>query len=47
MDNQQIRATLDRYREATMAHDLKIAHEFYHDDIVVEFPQSGERIRGK
>lgn len=25
----------------------KIAHEFYHDDIVVEFLQSGERIRGK
>jgi hypothetical protein len=22
-------------------------HEFYHDEVVVEFPQSGERIRGK
>ena len=22
-------------------------HEFYHDDLIVEFPQSGERIRGK
>lgn len=47
LDNQEIRATLDRYWEATMAHDLKKAHEFYHDDIVVDFPQSGERIRGK
>ena len=29
-----------------MAHDLERAHDFYHDDLVVEFPQSGERIRG-
>lgn len=47
MDNQENRDTLDRYWETTMAHDLKKAHEFYRDDIVVEFPQSGERIRGK
>ena len=47
MDNQDIRATMDRYWEATMAHDLERVHEFYHDDVVVEFPQSGERIRGK
>src|SRR5512145_1541999 len=30
-----------------MAHDLERVHEFYHDDVVVEFPQSGERISGK
>jgi hypothetical protein len=30
-----------------MDHDLERVHEFYHDDVVVEFPQSGERIRGK
>ena len=30
-----------------MALDLDRVHEFYHDDVVVEFPQSGERIRGK
>ena len=30
-----------------MAHDLERVHEFYHDDVIVEFPQSGERIRGK
>jgi hypothetical protein len=47
LKNQGLRATLDRYWEATMAHDLKKVNEFYHDDIVVEFPQSGERIRGK
>ena len=30
-----------------MANDLEKVHEFYHDDVVVEFPQSGELIRGK
>ena len=29
-----------------MAHNLERVHEFYHDDVVVEFPQSGERIGG-
>ena len=30
-----------------MAHELERVHEFYHDDVVAEFPQSGERIRGR
>jgi len=30
-----------------MALDLERVHEYYHDDVVVEFPQSGERIRDK
>jgi ketosteroid isomerase-like protein len=42
-----MRATLDRYWEATMTHDLERVHGFYHDDAVVEFPQPGERILGK
>ena len=47
MNNPEIRAILDRYWEATMDHDLEKVHEFYHDDVVVEFPQSSERIQGK
>ena len=47
MNNQEIRATLDRHWEAAVALDLDGAHEIYHDDVVVEFPQSGERILGK
>ena len=47
LNNQEILATLDRYWEATLAHDLERVHGFYHDDVVVEFPQSGERILGK
>jgi hypothetical protein len=30
-----------------VAQDLERIHESYHDDVVVEFPQSGERILGK
>ena len=44
MDNQEIRATLDRHWKATVALDIDKAHEIYHDDVIVEFPQSGERI---
>ena len=47
MDNQEIRAALDKYWEATVALDLDRIHEIYHDDVKVEFPQSGERITGK
>jgi hypothetical protein len=47
LNNQEIRAILDRYWEAAVAHNLERVHEFYHDDVVVEFPQSGERIWGK
>ena len=35
---------LDRHWKATVALDLDKAHEIYHDDVIVEFPQSGERI---
>ncbi|MFZ0557648.1 MAG: hypothetical protein WAM26_20380 [Nitrososphaeraceae archaeon] len=27
--------------------DLDTAHDIYHDDLIVEFPQSGERISGE
>ena len=47
MNNQELRLIMDQYWEATLAHDLVKVHEFYHDDVMVEFPQSGELIRGK
>lgn len=45
-DNQEIRATLDRYMEASVALDLDRVHEFYHDDIyfhylIVEYTLGG------
>ena len=30
-----------------MARDIDRSHKIYHDDVIVEFPQSGERISGK
>ena len=47
MNNQEIRAALERHWEATVALDLDRAHDIYHDDLIVEFPQSGERILGE
>ena len=46
MDETKLRAALERYWE-TMATDPEIAHEIYHDDAVLEFPQSQERFVGK
>jgi len=46
VNNQEIRATLDRHWEFTGI-DIDRSHEIYHNDVIVEFPQSGERISGK
>jgi SnoaL-like domain len=32
---------------ASDANDFEAEHEIYHDDAVLEYPQSGERIRGR
>ncbi|MGH9979608.1 MAG: hypothetical protein ACRD8Z_27770 [Nitrososphaeraceae archaeon] len=42
LNNQDIRAALQRHWEAAVALDLDRAHDIYHDDVIVEFPQSGE-----
>ena len=42
-----IRAALDRHWVASDANDFETEHEIYHDDAVLEYPQSGERIRGR
>ena len=45
-DEAHIREMLDRYFEYTGA-DVDRAEEFYHEDAVLEFPQSGERFEGR
>ena len=45
MDDNAIRAALIRQFED--GRDLDETHEIYHDDAVLEFPQSGERFIGK
>ena len=43
MENQEIRTALDRHWAASAAGDIEAEHEIYHDDVLVEYPQSGER----
>jgi hypothetical protein len=45
--DQTIRAALDRHWAASDANDFETEHEIYRDDAVLEYPQSGERIRGR
>jgi hypothetical protein len=47
MDESEIRAALDRHWAASDANDFDAEHQIYRDDAVLEYPQSGERIRGR
>src|SRR5271154_6029825 len=45
--DQEIRAALDQHWTASDANDLQTEHLIYHEDAVLEYPQSGERTRGR
>src|SRR3954453_12730255 len=47
MDDQTIRAALECHWAASDASDFAAEHEIYREDAVLEYPQSGERIRGR
>jgi hypothetical protein len=47
MDDRTVRLALERHWSASDSSDFEIEHEIYHDDAVLEYPQSGERIRGR
>jgi SnoaL-like domain len=47
MDGIGIREALDRHWAASDASDFDPEHEIYREDAVLEYPQSGERIRGR
>src|ERR1700751_2277563 len=47
MRDQQIRAALDQHWAASDANDFETEHRIYHEDAVLESPQSGERISGR
>ncbi len=47
MEDQEVRAALDRHWAASDANDFEREHEIYQEDAVLEYPQSGERIRGR
>jgi hypothetical protein len=45
MNDPQIRAALERHWAASAARNQDAEHEIYSDDVVLDYPQSGERIR--
>jgi hypothetical protein len=45
--DQEIRATLDQHWAASDANDFETEHLIYHEDAVLDYPQSGERTRGR
>lgn len=47
MDDPEIRAALDLHWAASDANDFEAEHQIYREDAVLEYPQSGERIRGR
>jgi hypothetical protein len=47
MDENEIREALDRHWAASDVNDFGPEHDIYRDDAVLEYPQSGERIRGR
>ena len=44
---EQIRAALDQHWAASDANDFVTEHLIYHEDAVLDYPQSGERTRGR
>ncbi len=46
-EEQQIVATLNRHWTASASHDLETEHNIYQEDVICDYPQSGERIHGR
>ena len=47
MDDRAVRVALKRHWDASGANNFKAEHEIYREDAVLDYPQSGERIRGR
>ena len=47
MSDNEIREALDRHWAASDANDFDAEHDIYREDALLEYPQSGERIRGR
>jgi hypothetical protein len=47
MDDRTVRLALEQHWDASDASDFKAEHEIYHEDAVLDYPQSGERLRGR
>lgn len=47
MEDGDIRTALDHHWAASDAGDFETEHQIYREDAVLDYPQSGERIRGR
>jgi len=47
MDDRTMRAALKRHWDASDRGDFAVEHDIYREDAVLDYPQSGERIRGR
>src|ERR1700712_3623385 len=47
MDDRTVRAALQRHWDSSDPSDFQNEHEIYREDAVLDYPQSGERIRGR
>ena len=47
MDETTARQMIDRYWQAATTRDFDSIRELFADDVLVEWPQSGERVHGK
>lgn len=47
MDDHDLQAALQRHWKASDAGDFEGEHEIYHEYAILDYPQSGERIRGR
>jgi ketosteroid isomerase-like protein len=47
MNDEKFRRKLEHHWATADRGDQSAAHEIYHDDVVVDWPQSGERVKGR
>jgi hypothetical protein len=47
MDEDTIREALNRHWAASDTNDFDVEHDIYREDALLEYPQSGERIKGR
>ena len=47
MRDESISEVLNRHWQASAAGDLNAEHDIYDDDVICDYPQSGERILGR
>ena len=47
MTDGTVRTALERHWAASDAGDFEVEHDIYREDAVLDYPQSGERIRGR